>query len=82
MWDAATEASVTGLNRSRSYWHSTEAVLPASAARDAFLELRELLDPGHRPQRPAHVHRDPQTGYPSLLEDAICRFSHPIAASR
>ena len=29
--EGATEASVTGSNRSRSYWHSTETAVPASA---------------------------------------------------
>jgi hypothetical protein len=32
VWNAATEASVTGSKRSRSYWHSTEVVVPATAA--------------------------------------------------
>jgi hypothetical protein len=36
VWKADTVASVTGSNPSRSYWHSTETVLPASAAATPF----------------------------------------------
>ena len=32
VWKAATEASVTGSKRSRSYWHSTDTAVPATAA--------------------------------------------------
>src|ERR1700722_11446445 len=48
---------------------------------DAFLELGELLDPGHRPQGQLMSTAIRSPGNPSSADDASCRVSQPIAAS-
>jgi hypothetical protein len=81
VWNAATDASVTGSNRSRSYWHSTDAVVPASAAAMPSSNSGSCSIPvtGRSAQLMSTAIRSP--GNPSSREDASCRVSHPIAAS-
>ena len=81
VWNAATDASVTGSNRSRSYWHSTDAVVPASAAARPSSNCGSCSIPvtGRSAQPISTAIRSP--GNPRSREDASCRASHPIAAS-
>jgi hypothetical protein len=81
VWNAATDASVTGSNRSRSYWHSTDAVVPASAAAMPSSNCGSCSLPvtGRSAQLMSTAIRSP--GNPSSLEDVSCRVSHLIAAS-